>query len=298
MATTSPIVNSLPDYVNQNRLPLLVKSIANGKSAKLFTLQTGVKGETALNIISTDVEFGKASCGWNEQGETALTQRVLKPAYLEVNMGFCDKKLIGKWAQNQVSIAADPKAMPFEEEFMNSVADGIASKIETLMYQGDGDNDGEFDGLIKILTDASAPVENIASGATAYEGIKQVYMAMPSEVADKKDAVILVGSDVFRQFVQDLVSANQYHWTPTDEYGEYILPGTACRVIAVEGLNGTKKIIAGRLSNLFYGVDMEGDSEVMDLWYSKDEREFRLAVEFMAGVQVAFPAEVVVGVFA
>lgn len=298
MATTNPIVNTLPDYVEQNRLPLLVKSVINSKSAKLFTLQTGVKGATALNIIDTDVVFGKASCGWNEQGSTSHTQRVLEPAYLEVNMGYCDKNLYGKWAQSQLSIAADPKAMPFEVEFMNSVANGIAAEIESLIYNGDGDNDGEFDGLVKILTDASAPVENIDTSATAYEAIKQVYMAMPSQVADKEDAVILVGADLFRQFIQDLVTANQYHWTPEDKYGEFLLPGTACKVIAVEGLTGVKKIIAGRLSNFFYGVDMENDSEVMDLWYSKDEREFRLAVEFIAGVQVAFPDEVVMGVIA
>ena len=36
--------------------------------------------------------------------------------------------------------------------------------------------------------------------------------------------------------------------------------------------------------------------ETFDLWYSKDNQEFRLAVKFNAGVQVAFPDEVVLGV--
>ena len=40
---------------------------------------------------------------------------------------------------------------------------------------------------------------------------------------------------------------------------------------------------------------MMNDEEKFELWYSQDFREFRLAIEFNAGVQVAFPDEVVLG---
>lgn len=299
MATTNPIVNTLPDYVEQNRMPLLVKAIMGAKSAKLFTLQTDVKGPTAINLLETDVEFNAASCGWNESGSTEHTQRVIDAKYLEVNMGYCDKKLFGKWAQNQISIAANPKAMPFEEEFTNSVADGIAAQIEKLMWQGDGSNAGEFDGVIKILNavDDLKTVE-AAKGTAAYEVIKDVYMALPAEVAEKEDAVIFVSDGLFRQFIQELVSANLYHYEPSDVAGEYKLPGTNVRVISVNGLNGTATydyVVGGRLGNFFYGTDMVNDAETLDLWYSKDEREFRLASEFVGGVQVAFPDQIVMG---
>ena len=49
------------------------------------------------------------------------------------------------------------------------------------------------------------------------------------------------------------------------------------------------------MANLFYGVSADEDSDTFDLWYSKDNREFRLAINFIAGVQVAFPNEVVLG---
>jgi len=39
---------------------------------------------------------------------------------------------------------------------------------------------------------------------------------------------------------------------------------------------------------------MRGDEEMFDLWYSQDNREFRLAIEFTAGTQIAFPKEVAV----
>ena len=77
-----------------------------------------------------------------------------------------------------------------------------------------------------------------------------------------------------------------------------MLPGTNIRVIGVNGLNDTASYdyaIAGSLSNMFYGTDLENGEELFDIWYSKDNREFRLAIEFTAGVQVAFQDEIVLG---
>lgn len=300
MATNSPIVTSLPDYVEQQRLPLIAKSALGAKSAKLFTLQTDVKGPTALNLTSTAVVFGDGTeCGWDAAGTTTYSQRVLTPAYLKVNTDYCDKNLIGKWAQSQVTIAAGLKDMPFEEEFTNGIVEGVQEQLEKMIYQGDSENEDdaiEFDGLIKILTAASATT--VTSGSTAYDKIKNVYLTMPEEVVSKNDAVILVSADMYRSFIQDLVSANLYHYSPDNNNEEYVLPGTNVRVIKVNGLNGTTTYdyaIGARLSNLFYGTDALGDESKFDLWYSKDNREFRLAIEFTAGVQVAYPSEVVLG---
>ena len=74
-----------------------------------------------------------------------------------------------------------------------------------------------------------------------------------------------------------------------------MVPGTSIRVIAVNGLNSTGKIVAGRLSNFFYGVGAEDDKDTFDFWYSQDNREFRLAVYFAMAVQVAYPNEIVLG---
>ena len=85
------------------------------------------------------------------------------------------------------------------------------------------------------------------------------------------------------------------HFDPGNGENEYKLPGTDIRVIAVDGLNGVENVIAADMANLFYGVSADEDSDTFDLWYSKDNREFRLAINFIAGVQVAFPNEVVLG---
>ena len=294
----SPVITSLPKYVEENRLPLISKSVLGAKTPSLLTLQTGVKGETAINLLNTNVVFGDGSdCGWNEAGTATLTQRIIKPVIAKVNMAFCDKKLIGKWAQSQVRIAAGLEKLPFEEDFMNGVADGIKAGIEKMVWQGDsanGQSRVECDGFLKLLAADSSVIDvTFTSGANVYQKTLQVLDAIPGEVYDKTS--IFMGADYFRSLVQNLVAANLYHYDANDGEMEITLPGTNIKVYGVHGLDGTKKIVAGPRDEMFYGVDFENDEEVFDLFYSKDNREFRLAVEFACGVQYAFGDHMVLG---
>lgn len=298
-------VTALPDYVEQHREELIAEAVISAKSADLFTLQTGIKGPTALNLIDTDVVFGDGStCGWNNSGETSLSQRILTPRALKVNMSICDKNLLSKWANYLVRVAADKTDadMPFEQEFVEGVIKNVKAGIEKMIYQGDSTATGttEFDGLIKILSATGESTINTtaASSVSAYAFLKQVAAQIPAAVLEKDDKVILVSTPMYNAFMQDLVTANLYHYNPGDGANEYMLPGTDIKVIAVNGLNDTETYdyaIAGSLSNLFYGVDLQGGEEIFDLWYSKDNREFRFAIEFVAGVQVAYPQEIVLG---
>ena len=70
-----------------------------------------------------------------------------------------------------------------------------------------------------------------------------------------------------------------------------ILPGTNTKVVGVAGLDDIGQGVALNVKHAFYGTDMEGDEEVFDLWYSKDNQEWRAAINFVFGVQVAFPNE-------
>lgn len=294
-------VTALNNYVEEKRLPLIAKSVLRGKTVELVQLETGVKQDTALNLLSASVEFGDGSeCGWDATNGVALSQRLLKPTFLKVNQVFCDKDLLKKWASYEVRLAAGREQLPFEEKFMDEIAKSISEAIERLVWQGDSQNAGgdiEPDGYLTILGAVSSGAISAtwASGTSAYNKIKTVYNAIPANVVDKEDTVIFVGEDTYRSYIQDLVAANLYHFDPDYKDGEYRLPGTSIRVIAVNGLNGTNKIVAGRLSNFFYGVGAEDDKDTFDFWYSKDNREFRLAVYFAIACQVAYPNEIVLG---
>ena len=291
-------VSTLSNYVEEKRLPLIAKSFLRGKTIDLIQLETGVLQDTALNLVSAQVEFGDgASCGWNPTDGVALSQRILKPTFLKVNQAFCDKDLLKKWASYEVKLAAGREQLPFEEKFLEEIANSINASIEKLVWQGDTSHTNEPDGFLKILETGGSGVVSVTwnAGTTAYNKIKAVYNAIPANIIDKEDTVIFVGEETYREFIQDLVAANLYHFSPDYKAGEYMVPGTSIRVIAVNGLNGTGKIVAGRLSNFFYGVGAEDDKDTFDFWYSKDNREFRLAVYFAMAVQVAYPNEIVLG---
>lgn len=297
----NPIVTSLPNYTEEHRLPLIAKSVLGAKTASLLSLETGVKGPTALNLLSTSVVFQNGDeCGWSAQGTTTLSQRVIKPRVIKINQNFCEKQLLKTWANYEVKVAAGDKTVPFEKDFTDDIVKHVQEGVEKMIWAGNSDNPNECDGFIKILSEGGSTAKVVANakGTAAYKAIKDVYMAIPEE-ALKEDTVIFVGAGMFRQFIQELVAGNMYHYNANDKDGEYMLPGTNVKVIAVNGLNNVDAnndyIVAGQLSNMFYGTDMQGDEEQFDLWYSKDNQEERLAIQFTVGVQVAYPDQIVLG---
>ena len=296
-------VSNLTTYVDEQRLPLLRKAVLGARTAYHFYLMTGVKGATALNLLSTNVEFGDGyDCGWNEAGSSTLSQRTLTPGAISVNMSFCDKKLLKTWSNHEVRVAAGQKTLPFEEDFMAGVGESIAAKLEKALWQGntasEDANLNKFDGMIKILGEATlASTVTYASGDTVSTVVSNIYKAIPAEAFNKGEVVLYMGADKYRAYIQELIAnGNLVITTGIQDVkmpDSVLIPGTDVRVIYVDGLNGTGKMYASYKDNFVYGVDLTDDAEKYDFWYSQDNREHRLAVEFIAGVQVAYPDMVV-----
>jgi hypothetical protein len=122
--------------------------------------------------------------------------------------------------------------------------------------------------------------------------IDAVYKAIPVEVLDKEDAFIACGTDVFRLFTIALKTANLYHYNADAVNFELFIPGTNIKLVALNGLNGTSRIIAGRKSNMFMGVDLMNEEEKFEIFFAKEADEVRLMCAFKLGTQVAFPSQV------
>ena len=286
-------VSALTAYVEEQRLPLIRKTVFAAPSTKYFNLQTGIKHSAALNILNTEVAFGDgATCGWNEAGTSSFSQRTLEVGNYKVNMSFCDKAMLKYWNGYEVRVAAGQKSLPFEEDFVAGIIDGVRVKLENMIWKGVKATD-KMDGLLTILkAEGSVIKPTIDSSATIYEKTIAAYKAIPASKLES--ASIFMGVDNFRDLVLELTAKNLYHYSPeVDSALEIVLPGTNTKVRGVAGLNGEKAIVAADGENIYFGVDMEGDEERFDLWYSQDNQEFRLAINFNAGVQVAFPDEVV-----
>ena len=287
-------LTGLTQYVDQERLPLIRKAVVGNRSAQEFYLMTGVKGSTALNLLDTEVVFGDGStCGWTDAGSSKLSQRVLVPGAVKVNMSFCDKAMLKYWMNYDVRVAAGQKNLPFEEDFVNGVIDGVKAKLEKLMWQGSTPSDA-FDGIIKIAEAATlAATVTYATGATVSSIVKDVYDKIPTAAYSKGEVVMYMGSDMYRKYIQELIAngnlviTNAMNDVPMPD--SILIPGTNVRVIGVAGLDTVGKVFASYKDNFVFGTDMAGDDEKFELWYSQDNREFRLAIEFTAGVQIAYP---------
>lgn len=298
------IATSLPAYVEQNHDTLIREAVMGAESARMFTLQVGVKTKTALNLLKTAVEFQDGSkCGFTANGTSTLSQRLIEAPLVKINMSFCDKELLNTALQHDVRVAAGQKTLPFEEDFISDVIAQVNLATEKMVWQGDKSKTTDkvlkwTDGLLKHLkasngiTNASQKLEcEIQNGVR--KAVASVIRAIPTAVMQK--AVIFMGYDSYRSYMLEMMEANLFHYNADGvDKDKVYFPGSNILIKPVAGLDGTNTIVAADPANFFYGTDMQNDSEKFDFWYSKDNQEFRLAVEFGIGTQVAVPNECVI----
>ena len=279
-------LSGLSTYVETNKTELIAKASLGAPSLKYFKIQSGVKGETMINVLNTTISLGNGkACGWTEAGESKISQRKIKPWTAKVNRSFCDKAMLDYFMNSEVNVAAGREQLPFEQQFVADVIKGCNEEVEKAVWQGITIGGVKYDGLLDILTGATkvAAVEGSVFGT-----VKAVYKAIPA--ASLTDTNIFMGVDQYRDLVMELVEKNLYHYPANDnaDVFELVLPGTNTKVCGVPGLNGTSKVAALALGETVYGVDMVDDAENFAFWYSADNQEFRLAINFNGGVQVAF----------
>lgn len=289
--------SALSAYVEEKSIPLINQVVLGGSIINDLTVQTGIKSKARIHYLNTDPTFQDGShCGFNAAGTSALTEREIETGIIKVNMEFCNNELIGKYAEYLTRIAAGAEDLGFERELIDSIIANIQKKLEKMIFQGDKDNSDMFNGLIKVAKDAGVSEDVLSKSDGAYANIKQVYMSLPEEAIDK-GATIYVSPATYREFTQELVAKNLFHYAgPIDAAPTSIVfPGTDVKVKKTAGLAGTDYIFAGVSKDWFYGCDMEGANEEIKVWFSNDQDVVRMKVLFNAGVQVAFPNEVKLG---
>jgi len=308
-------VSTLAAYTEQNEALLVTDSVLGAKTAALIksagNVMVGVKSAETINIMDTDAIFqAGGSCGFTASGSTTFTQRTVTVGKIKVNESLCPKDLEAKYLQKALPTGSMYDSIPFEQEFADKKAKTIAAQLETALWQGDttsgNTNLSKFDGLVKLIGAASgvvaanvstyisgAPLSTITAGnvISIFDG---VYQAIPAQVVAADDMAIFCGQDVFRTYTVALKNANQFHYSiDVKADSEFVLPGTPIKVIALQGLNGTNKIYASRLSNLFLGTDLLNEEEKFEIFYAKEADQVRFVSEFKMGVNVAFPDEIV-----
>ena len=308
-------VSALANYTKENEALLVTSSVLGSKTAALIksagNIMVGVKSSEKINILSTDAIFQDgSSCGFNASGATTFTQRTVTPGKIKVNEALCPKDLEAKYLQKALPTGSMYDSIPFEQEYSEKKAKTIAAQLETALWTGDTSsvnvNLNRFDGLVKLIGAASgvvaanastyisgAPLSSItaANVISIFDG---VYQAIPAQVVAADDMTIFCGQDLFRTYTVALKNSGSFNYQiDVKADSEFVLPGTTIKVIAVAGLNGTNKVYAMRLSNMFLGTDLLNEEEKFEIFYAKEADQVRFVSEFKMGVNIAFPDEVV-----
>ena len=305
-------LTGLSNYVKENEQQLATSLVFKPKTATLIesagNVMVGVKSSEKINIMATDAVFqAGGTCGFSSSGTTAFTQRAVTPGKIKVNEAICPKAFEAKYTQKALRAGSTYDYMPFADEFTGKKIEVIGAALETALWQGDTASGNaqlaRFDGLLKLIAPAGVPVAGVIDGnpgnvaslttSTIIAAVDEVYTLIPASIVANGDVVIFAGMDAFRMYTVALKEANLFHYAADAVDFEIVLPGTNVKLIAVNGLNGTDKLIATRLSNLYLGVDLLNEEERFELFYAKEADEMRFVSEFKMGVNYAFPTEIV-----
>jgi len=304
-------VSALANYTKENEALLVTSSVLGSKTATLIkdqgNVMVGVKSAETINIMDTDAIFQSgSSCGFNASGTTTFTQRTVTVGKIKVNESLCPKDLEAKYLQKALPEGSRYDSIAFAADYTDKKSARIASQLETAIWQGATGsanvNLNKFQGLVTLIGTSAVEANNTTYYGTPATSITTanvvaivdaLYRAIPATVVAKDDMTIFLGQDVFRTYTIALKNANMFNYAFDGKAdSEFFLPGTPIKVVATPGLNGTNKLYAIRLSNLFLGTDLLNEEERFELFYAKEADQVRFVSEFKMGVNVAFLDEI------
>jgi hypothetical protein len=301
-------VNGLTAYVDENKMALIKKAVLGGRTLRFITVQPDIKSSATINIIDSDLVAQAGACGWNEVGETFLTQQVLTVCPIKVNESICLDTLESYYTQKMMNPGSYNETIPFEEIYASEKADKINALIDDLLWKGDTvSGSGNFalcDGIIYQSDNvwSASTVNGNTAGTTAITASNVIAIVdgmssvIPTDILGLNDLYLFVGYDVYRTYALALRNANLFHYTGAENQGEdfsQMIPGTNVRIVAVRGLNGTNRMFLTNGSNLYFGTDLLSDSEEFKIFYDMNDDEVRFRAKWKQGVQAAFPEFIV-----
>lgn len=289
--TISDLDSRLKSYLETNGVEILTKALFNSESAKYFNIQTGVTAEVPIIRLDSTITLADASsCGFDATGDDTFTNRTLDPVFLKVNKEFCPKDLLKTWAHSEVKMAATGQEMPFEELLIDNNIKALGKVNENLIWEGDKTNGqgnlAMMDGIITIATADSNTVKQQKGQDSVWERVQKLWLALDPAIADETTIFMSIAN--YKALIVELMNENMFH--VFEEYKgayEMVMPGANVKIKGVSGIT-TDVIIATPESNLYLGVDAEGDDEIVDLYFDKSDRTFKFVVEYAYCVNYAF----------
>jgi hypothetical protein len=295
-------VNGLTAYVDQVKMDLIKKMILGGRSTSFLTVQPGIKSAASINLLSSNLVAQAGGCGFNDEGETILTQNTLNVCPLKVNESICIDTLEQYYTQVMLQPGSYDTDFGFEQIYTEEKVSQVSSLIDTLIWQGNTSVTGQTglcNGFITLAntTYSGSVVDGNVSNVTAITAaniisiVDEAVQVIPTNIIAEDDLYLYCGYDFARLYFTALRNANLYNY-PSVETGAndfmITIPSSNVKLVAVKGLTGTNKFFISTKSNMYFGTDLLEDYENLQIFYSMDFQEVRVVAKWKSGVNAAF----------
>jgi len=293
---------------------------------KLITIHPNVKFKEVLQKVAVDGIVQDASCDFVTSGSVILSEQILEPKELQVNLQLCKQEFVDSWEALQLGYSAfDSIPANFNDFLISYVGGKVAEATEQSIWRGTNVN-GQFRGFESLLSASVASATTVVSGAiTVSTGVVPAFSgstliggqpisgsitsanvlskmdlivnSIPDTVYGKEDLLLYVGTGVAKAYQQALaggaVGANG--WNNQLNVGEKPFNFNGIEIVLCPGLSANK-VVAAQKSNLFFGTGLLSDHNevrVLDMANIDGSQNYRIIMRYTAGVQFGIPQDIV-----
>ncbi len=278
---------------------------ASTLDAGAVSILPNVKFKAAMKVGAFADIVRSADCDFDSTTSTlTLTEKVLTPTELQVNLQICKKELHSDWEAAQMGFSAFDSLPPlFSDYVISRVAAEVAQATENSIWSGAA-GEGTFDGFSTLLA-ADATVVDVTgttvTSANVVEELGKIVDAANAAVLGKEDLTLYVSNNIARAYIRALggfatnIGANGVDNKGTTWYNGGQLTFEGINIFVAQGLGDNKAVLAQK-SNLFFGTGLLNDRnevKVIDMSDIDGSQNVRVVMRYTAGVQTGIGSDIV-----
>ena len=255
-----------------------------------------------MKKIATTNIIQDATCDFAATGSVTLTEAILQPKELQVNIELCKKDFRSDWEAAEMGFSVyDNLPANFTDFLLANVANTVAQQIEQSIWRASASGSGTFTGLLGLMTTGgSGVVSSSASGAidssNVIADLSALVDAIPAAVYGKEDLVIYIPTNVAKAYQQALGAnyANGYNNLVT--VGQKPFDYNGIPLFVAPGLTSSY-MVAAEKSNLFFGTGLLSDTnevKVLDMADLDGSQNVRVIMRMTAGVQFGIGSDIAI----
>ena len=282
-------------------------ALKEAKSLDFLTLIENIKFKSNIQRMAGTTVVRDATCDFTDHGTLALTEKVLEPKQLQINLDLCKDNLLKSWEALQMRAGAGaPPPVSFEDYVISYLGEIIADAAETSIWSGVAANNGEFAGFLGTGTGYLLPgvdatvIQSTASGAYTAANIIANLQTLTADMAAnvspilrKEDLYIYMNAKTYAFYisaVSTLGYVNAYNMN-----GDYEPVFEGYKIAVCPGMVDNQLVAATR-SNMYAGTDLLSDTTriaLLDMAALDGSDNIRVVCKYSMGVQTGVGADIV-----